>query len=198
MATGDSFASTRLLALHLVHWFVASLAGAVLLAGWSWVMPQGFPILHARTAANLTIPLAGVLACLATCAACIAKSRLSLAFSSCLPGLGLGLALGCAVLFPQSMFTLKVLLLTVPLLYLVGTYAVFWLFAARPWFPLICASGFFLAGASWAFTQRAPTPSTQPWNGDLPPAANEAPFEETELLENGKRIAASAAVPCVR
>lgn len=162
--------------IQLSHWFTLSAAGAIVLGAWFWLMPRGFPLAHPRTLANVAFPLIGSIACISACVACATRNRLAAPLCSCLPGIGLGLAAGCLALFPRSMLSLKILLLSVVLAYLLIAYVTFWLCGRRV--PsrastghCIITAGFFITvGGAWALTQRAPSPSTRPLNAAPPPA----------------------------
>ena len=68
-----------------------------------WIVPHGFPISHPRTLANGLLPSFAFAGCLWASIACGRRRPIAVPFTAALPGLGVGLALGCLALYPYSM-----------------------------------------------------------------------------------------------
>ncbi|MDA0811257.1 MAG: hypothetical protein O3C21_02535 [Verrucomicrobia bacterium] len=164
-ATAQRFSTLR--KLQWSHWFVITAVATVIFGRWLWIMPHGFPIMHPRTLANGPLPALAFAGCLCASIACGRRRPIAVPFTATLPGLGVGLALGCLALYPNSMLTLKVAALSVGLGYLVLAYVAFWWTMGEAIGRGKCISvfcGFLIVGICWAVTQRAALPSTLPLN----------------------------------
>lgn len=153
------------------HWFVITAVATVVTGRWLWATPHGFPVSHPRTLANLVFPFLAFMGFLSASIACGKRKPIAVALTAALPAIGLGLALGCLVLYPRSMMTLKIAILATGLAYLQVSYSVFWWtvgkgIAAQSSLALFTA--FMTVGICWAATQRAALPSTVPLNVPLP------------------------------
>ena len=155
------------------RWMVLHFLAAGVFLGWFIIMPQGFPINHPRFWSNGCIPLSGAIIALMITIACLRNKPGSAAFLfPTLPSLVSGLVLTCLVLFFHSLFSIRVLVVLFPWLYLMFSYGL----VVRK-FPFDWRAGLVTIlgcslGSFWAYSQRAPEATTRPFSERFPADAN--------------------------